>query len=324
MSSSVISLSPRIATKYRYNYNVPVLCITFSSPSTGSAKVAPFVVRIAQPIIIVIISTMASSSSSSALAHAMSEIVHHLPALLHDVPDALQELVWSAVVPALLLLAALALAGTAAQRLHRRLYPPGSAELHKEAIALLVHTATTTTTTTSTAARHRKSSAAKKNRAYQQAVKLLRQAAEFQPNNSSVATAESSLQDSPSQYVYYAPAVLSLAALYIYTLHDGASAVQLLESTLLRRPSAASAGCAATSEGSVVAAHNVADAKSLLFDAQALLAGHGHMIQAEIRRDEFLSLSYCCSSSTTTATTAAAATSAPPDTTTTVDSKKKQ
>jgi hypothetical protein len=229
--------------------------------------------------------------SGSAISHALRNIFAQLPEFLAQLPATLQQICWDAVVPCLTALACATLVGLVAHRIHRILYPPGPGELHKEAVLLLLQSSSS----------QKQSSQRRARACLQQAVDVLLTA----------------IQQDPS----YAPAIVSLAALYIYKLHNGRAAIQLLETTLLRAAADGNNNNTVTTD----AAMHVTDAQSLLLDAQALLAGQGHMIQTEIRQDEFLSLSYAISSSSSAqAAAAASASSNRPEEGKDVDSKKKR
>lgn len=163
-----------------------------------------------------------------------------------NLPVVLRDVFWDAIAPTLMVLAGVALVGLTAHRIKGMLYPPGPAELHKKAMLIL--------------------QISFNRRACKKASDILWKA----------------VQQDPS----YAPAVLSLAALYIYKLQDGKAAVNLLDATVLRDEAT-----------TLDAAPCKTDARCLMLDAQALLAGQGHMLQSDVRQYEFLSLSYVVNSS---------------------------
>lgn len=186
--------------------------------------------------------------SHSGLAYALREIFQELPYHLENLQAALLELFWNIVFPTAVILAVIAVAGLIAKRIKRIVYPPSAAELHKEALLAL----------------QASYSGVKYQRAAQRQAELV-------------------LKQAIRRDATYLPAVLSLAALYIYRKSNWKAAISLLETTT------------SNSTG----AKNNADVQSLLLDARALQAGHIHMIQSEIRDYEFLSVSFAdtCSSS---------------------------
>lgn len=274
------------------------------------------------------------SSSSASLAVALYELMDYW----HEHGRlAILEFCQNVLFPAMIGLMTLSIVGLAVQRFYRLVCPLGPAALHKEAIYLLLQLDTTTSaptplnpvqrTTTSGAIRHER----RKQVLLKQAIAILRKAS--RPLSSKMklekiltrvnTNARGDCSNDNDAYflyetddvhlsgtcTYYAPAILSLAALYIYKLSDGKSAVALLESTLLSNtftktpiggpktvlPAPTTDGTTTQNENvsSTTFCFIVADAQSLLLDAQAVIAGHGNMIQTDLRQDEFLSLSYC-------------------------------
>jgi hypothetical protein len=225
------------------------------------------------------------SRNGGGLAIAVHQIVEEFPEYLERLPAALQELFWGVAVPTATGLAVLAVVGLLLHRMQRILYPPGPEALHKEAILVLQRSSSVLQNPTKLQRRRNEALIRK-------AVELLRQAS--RPRKRSTASRTKAISPSVasiSEYKhvpYYAPAILSLAALYVYRLGDGNSAVQLLESTLLS-PKVSSAACH-------VSKNDLQDARSILLDARAVLAGQGQMIQRDLRETEYLALSYCESS----------------------------
>lgn len=217
-----------------------------------------------------------SYDHSNSIAYALREFFEEqLPEFVTNLPALSYQVFWAFVAPGLSVLALLAAVGTAAYRVKLILYPSGPSELHSRAMTLLQQQQQQyqqkSPVTTKKKGPFWKSS----KQPYQQVISLLQTAAIEHK---------------------YAPALLSLAALYIYKLHDGKAAIQLLKSSssFLLSPST---GTNQNSNDCKHYTHAHADAQSLLLDAQALLAGHGDMNQSDIRADEFLSLSYCVTSS---------------------------
>jgi len=205
--------------------------------------------------------------SHSGLAFALREIFRELPEQLEYLPAALQEIFWNTVAPIAVIFVVLGITALIAKRIKRILYPPSSLELHKEALLALQ---------TYRSVKQRKA-------AQKQAETLLRQAINQDPS--------------------YLPAILSLAAMYIYRQQNANAAIQLL---LMHETNTSNVD-------------NNDDVKSLLLDAQAMQAGQGNMIQTELRDYEFLSLSYYCAANKTLNTSSSSAVMYDAD-----DSKKKQ
>lgn len=189
-------------------------------------------------------------------------------------------------------------------RIHRYFYPLQPHTLHKIAILLLEQCCYTPLPISSDGKLRTKRQNRRDAVLVQKAVHLLRKASQLQkfrpsstiPTAPVPATACSTRNDHEKSPVgatvdavngnyYYAPAILSLAALYVYLLEDGASAVELLESTLL------SAG----KQKNVVpvARTDWQDAHNIWLDAMATMKGRGHTITREWRQETFLTRSFC-------------------------------
>jgi len=185
-------------------------------------------------------------SRHAGLAHAIKELAEQVPEWLEQLPAVLEELLYAVVLPVGAGLLVAACIGILLTRLKRIVFPPNAAELHKEALQALLMT--------------QYSPSVKSTKAEQQAEQLLWKA----------------LQKDPS----YEPAVLSLAALYVYRQRNGKKATQLLRNMM-------------------DIANNTPNKKDadplitgLLLDAQAVEAGQYQMVQAELREAEFLQLSF--------------------------------
>jgi hypothetical protein len=221
------------------------------------------------------------SRNGGGLAIAVHQIVEELPEYLEQLPAALNGLFWGVALPIATGLSILAVVG---MLLYRILYPPSPESLHKAAILVLQRSSSVLKNPTRMQRRRNEA-------LIRAAVKLLRKASQMRTRSTATRTKQVSPSvASDSEYnhkPYYAPAILSLAALYVYRLGDGNSAVQLLESTLLSPIMSCH-----------ISKNDLQDARSILLDARAVLAGQGQMIQHELRETEYLALSYCEASAT--------------------------
>lgn len=185
------------------------------------------------------------------LPYAVQNISFQLRQTVQELWETLQASVYTVIVPGIAVLVLVTVMVFGVWRIKRKLYPLTAAELHRRALLRLMKQEQQ-----QQQKQQRAEDSSKKKNQYQQVLQLLTKAIEQDPT--------------------YLPARLSLAALYIYRLSDGLAAAQILHQNEI----------ADGHEHSVAEEEQV---QGLLLDAQAIISGQGHMVQAALQEDRYLS-----------------------------------
>jgi hypothetical protein len=184
------------------------------------------------------------------LPYAMQNISVQLAVTVEELLATLRASVWTVIVPGMIILLAITIAVTVAWRIQKMLYPPTAAELHRQALLLLQKQEQEQIPVTTKKRQDEEQQ--------QQVVDLLNKALQQDPN--------------------YLPARLSLIAVYLYRLNDGHKAVRELKELSEEEHH----------NGDTTMAETKVQTRGLLLDAQAVIAGQGHMVQGILQEDRYL------------------------------------
>jgi hypothetical protein len=207
-------------------------------------------------------------------------VADELPALATD-------LFWNIFLP---LAVTVALSGATLKIglvLYSYIYPPSASELHKEALKILENTSkrpdiTRTNSNTTTASSSRKTTATMRaiQQNEQQAEALLKRAIH---------------RDDPIRC--YEPAVLSLAALYVYRQHKPQEALRVLEPFVQDNSTKSDDNNKRKSKNgnkktttTATTLRHLAEFDAVRQDALAMMQGHGNMVQTELAEAEYLTI----------------------------------
>jgi hypothetical protein len=221
-----------------------------------------------------------ASGTRSALAEALGDLVHEIPYLIEHLPGVASELFWTVLIPLLGVLLVLAVLATATSRIRRILYPPTPHELHRDALLLL---------------QQQQQQQRKRKKTIVAAVKAATSTTSHSNSNtkSDLKPVLDMLETASRRG--HVPATLSLAACHLYQLGDGRAALAVLRQQQQKQRNNNDSNDDDKNNNSNdddEDSHFDRDIKSLQFDAEALLAGHGHMIQRELRLDEYLGVAF--------------------------------
>jgi hypothetical protein len=224
------------------------------------------------------------------LPYAVRNISVQLSAAVEEWVAILRASVWTVLVPAFTVLLVVTLVATVVWRVRKRLCPTVAAEQHRQALLLLMKQEQQQVQRVQVQVQQ--SVGSKIKQPDQQQLQQQQQQQLKQQYQQVLALLTNALQQDPT----YLPARLSLAALYVYRLNDGHAALRVLQELTALTTKTTTTATTTTEEeehgdgdgAAQVPTQTQAQVRGLTLDAQAVIAGQGHMVQGMLQEDWYL------------------------------------